>query len=244
MARFIGTTKDYENYLGPRIKNKINNITQKVRVSRNKKCEFCSEIGVLESAHIHGKERKTIIRQVLSKYSNGNYYDIDLAKIEMEILELHKPIESVFYFLCRSCHIKYDNQKKSGLPINYHSSIKKDEGEKAIKTDDMQIKNETYVNIQEILNDELIIFNIVKAYLIDGISYRNIEKMFLEIDSQTRGGGFLVMSVLHELGITGEKKAVLKNKPIEEEIKISSGKYFNTLLKFNEQLQVSKIVME
>ena len=57
------------------------------------------------------------------------------------------------------------------------------------------------------------------------MSYRNIEKTIYDIDSPTRGGGYLAMNKLHELGITGDKKGSLKYKTIDEEIKNANGKY-------------------
>ncbi|MDR1627763.1 MAG: hypothetical protein LBR79_03220 [Oscillospiraceae bacterium] len=100
------------------------------------------------------------------------------------------------------------------------------------------------IDLQKIINGEFVVFSegkspgmenkskdenikkdleIVKAYLIDGLSYREIEKMILRIDSPVRGGGFKVMTVLYELGINGEKKGVLRNNSIENEIKMLKG---------------------
>jgi hypothetical protein len=47
------------------------------------------------------------------------------------------------------------------------------------------------------LSDDTRIIKIIKAYLIDGLSYRNIEKMFFDVDSPARGGGFIAMGILH-----------------------------------------------
>ena len=70
---------------------------------------------------------------------------------------------------------------------------------------------------------------IIEAYLIHGISQRNIQKSILGIDAPIRGGGYNAMEKLHKLGIIGEKKGRLKNKSIDDEIKNASGDYLKTL---------------
>jgi putative restriction endonuclease len=73
------------------------------------------------------------------------------------------------------------------------------------------------------------VLEMIKAYLIDGLSYRDIERNILKIDSQTRGGGYKAMKILHGLGINGNKKGVLKHNAIEKEIKNATGEYLKTL---------------
>ena len=85
-------------------------------------------------------------------------------------------------------------------------------------------------------NEEKKELEIIKAYLINGLSHRDIEKNILGIDSPVRGGGFIAMKFLHELGINGEKKGVLKYKSIEYEIRNAQGNYLETLLKLKDKL--------
>jgi hypothetical protein len=125
MARFIGTVDDYEKYIGPRIRNIVNTLTKGERDKRQGICEFCKEKSELQSAHRHGKERKTLIFEALKKYNNGSYIDVDIEKCENEILELHNPINEVFYFLCMECHRKYDNNNKI-FPIKTEIENKKE----------------------------------------------------------------------------------------------------------------------
>jgi len=131
MARFIGTIDEYIKFIGPRIKNKVNTLTILERKKKQGICEFCKKKTELQSAHKHGKERKTLIFEVLKKYDKGSYFDVDLEKCESEIIELHYPIEQVFYFLCDDCHRKYDNNENSEL------KSKKQE-EDTVKKDDTQ----------------------------------------------------------------------------------------------------------
>ncbi len=113
MASFEGTIQEFHHYIGPRIRNQINTKTKKIRNSKNGICEHCSEKNELESAHIHGKERRTIIESVLSKYSSGELVKVELSSVENEIIEKHEPVEQTFKFLCKSCHTKYDEQFKN-----------------------------------------------------------------------------------------------------------------------------------
>ena len=123
MARFIGTIEEYEKFIGPRIRNKVNTLTIKERKKREGICEFCKKNTELQSAHKRGKERKTLIFEVLKKYDKGIYFDVDLIKCENEIVNLHKPVEQVFFFLCPDCHRKYDNNENSDI-----KPVRKNEG--------------------------------------------------------------------------------------------------------------------
>jgi hypothetical protein len=111
MARFIGTIDDYEKYMGPRIRNAVNTFAKKEQDGKNGKCEFCGKTAELESVYKQKKEHETII-EALKKYSHGSYFDIDIEKCEQEILELHNPINLVFYFLCCECHKNYVSDNK------------------------------------------------------------------------------------------------------------------------------------
>ena len=50
-------------------------------------------------------------------------------------------------------------------------------------------------------------------------------------------GGGIAMNKLHDLGITGDKKGRLKRGTVDNEIKLASGKYLNTLLKYKDKLK-------
>ena len=117
MAFFEGTIQEFHHFVGPRIRNQINTKTKKVRNSKNGICEHCSNKRELESAHIHGKGRRTIIEDVLSSHLVGGLVKIELSEIENEIIDKHNPIDQTFKFLCKSCHTKYDEpfKKKSNF---------------------------------------------------------------------------------------------------------------------------------
>jgi hypothetical protein len=112
MAIFSGTKKEYNDFIGPRIRNVVQRITLNEKKKMNNTCAHCKENNVeLESAHIRGKERKKIIEDILSKYEQGEQIIIDIEKVEKEIMEEHYPISENFIFLCRKCHKNYDSQE-------------------------------------------------------------------------------------------------------------------------------------
>ena len=41
---------------------------------------------------------------------------------------------------------------------------------------------------------------VLRAFLVDGNSYRDIERKILGLDAPVRGGGFAVMNILHKKG--------------------------------------------
>lgn len=129
MATFTGTTKEFHDYIGPRIRNLVNGITRKHRLARNGVCEFCSNKAELQSAHVHGKDRRSIIETKLNTFKTLNgEVTCDLEIIESLIIEAHMPIDDAFKFICHPCHVRYDSnylvpgttsklyKNKSGLP--------------------------------------------------------------------------------------------------------------------------------
>lgn len=83
--------------------------------------------------------------------------------------------------------------------------------------------------------DIAIELNVIKAYLVDGRSHRDIQKNILGIPAPKRGGGFVAMKILHKYGILGEHKAKLKDLSEEELLKyfpeIRTNVNFNMLTK-------------
>jgi len=119
MARFTGEVGDFNKFIGPRLRNVVNLITREYRKSIGK-CEVCSSTENLESAHINGKERKTLMLNAYDKYlySKEELLDVDLNQFELDFRKLHFPLEESFKVLCRECHRKYD--KKPQNPKNIH----------------------------------------------------------------------------------------------------------------------------
>jgi hypothetical protein len=108
MASFLGTKEDFNTYIGPRIRNLVNQIAKKDRDARNGICQHCGEKAKLDSAHKHGKGRKTLIEMALKDFDKGPYIEVDLTKFEELFIKYHQPINETFLFLCRKCHNEYD----------------------------------------------------------------------------------------------------------------------------------------
>jgi hypothetical protein len=122
MAKFIGSSQEFHHFIGPKLRNAINNITRKHRSKRNGICDECGKQAELHSAHLHGRDRRTIIEAILRDYSDNKHtISCDLEEIEGLILQAHLPIEGTFRFLCPACHAQYDRRVSSSKP-EHHSS--------------------------------------------------------------------------------------------------------------------------
>lgn len=116
MANFEGTIQEFHHFLGPRIRNAVNNFTRTHRNQRDGICENCGEKKELHSAHIHGQDRRTIIQNILSSHMNNGQVKCNIGEIEKEILTAHLPIENCFKFLCHVCHVAYDSNNNFQTP--------------------------------------------------------------------------------------------------------------------------------
>jgi hypothetical protein len=121
MASFIGTKDDFNTFIGPRIRNLVNQIAKKDRDARNGICQHCGVKAKLDSAHKHGKGRKTLIEMALKNFDKGSYIEVDLKKFEELFINYHQPINETFLFLCRKCHNEYD---KNHIPETDHDEEK------------------------------------------------------------------------------------------------------------------------
>jgi hypothetical protein len=77
---------------------------------------------------------------------------------------------------------------------------------------------------------------IIKAYLVQGYSYRTIEKEILEIESPARGGGFVAKKILNAYGVEGKHKKSITNSNIDEKIISSSNILKQTLTELRKSL--------
>ena len=109
MSSFYGTIEDVDKFLMPRIRNRVQTLARPYKNLRNGVCQHCGrENGTLEAAHVHGRDRKTIVREALEKYRSGSgYHIVDLDLFEDEVVTAHEPIEETFLFLCKDCHRAY-----------------------------------------------------------------------------------------------------------------------------------------
>ena len=143
MATFSGTIQEFHNFIGPRIRNCVNIFVKNVKNEQNGICSSCKKHAPLEAAHQHGKDRKLIISKVQDNYLTDGRVEIDdISFVENQILEMHKPIQDTFIFLCRECHIKYDNRaNKSTNRISDHTKKLRDNDHKKLGRLDKWAKN-------------------------------------------------------------------------------------------------------
>jgi hypothetical protein len=66
---------------------------------------------------------------------------------------------------------------------------------------------------------------VIRAYLIEAKSHRQIQEEILGIEAPSRGGGFVAMEILHHFGISGSKKGILKKSSLDEEYLNATGSY-------------------
>ena len=90
--------------------------------------------------------------------------------------------------------------------------------------------------------DEDTILKVVISYLVDGMSHRDIQKQILGLPAPARGGGFIAMDILHYFDIDGNKKGVLKQRKLEDELELSQGEYKKILQKIKEYFNAEQEV--
>jgi len=112
MATFIGTIQEFRRYIGPQLRNLVQQIT-KMHKTAVGGCEYCGFTGNLEAAHVHGRERNALIDIIASDFRSGTTLAVDLVEFEARFKAEHKPIEKSILILCRSCHGKYDSRHPS-----------------------------------------------------------------------------------------------------------------------------------
>lgn len=110
MGTFTGTKLEFKKYFGGYCRNKVHEITNQYRKSRNGMCEYCKNKEELQAAHVQGAERVKIIELILDRcFKVGDdEYLVDLDDFEKEFIKAHRPIDKNFHFLCHKCHSKYD----------------------------------------------------------------------------------------------------------------------------------------
>lgn len=69
-----------------------------------------------------------------------------------------------------------------------------------------------------------------RLYLEKSVSFRNLERQVLGIDSAARGGGFIAKTALNNFGITAANKGALRYRTVQTEIDAATGAYRNALI--------------
>ena len=137
MASFYGNAEEVNHFLMPHVRNLVQYLTRSAKQRAGGACERCGRNDVtLEAAHVHGRERKAIVAEVLERYRAGDGFHIgDLYAFEQEIITAHEPIDETFLFLCHDCHMEYDAIERSAMakaPIATSNAEKEAVPEQAI----------------------------------------------------------------------------------------------------------------
>lgn len=107
MSRFTGTTREFKRYIGPRLRNVVQQISRKQKTAIGA-CEHCGADGELSAAHVHGRDRTGIIDMLLGSSESDALVDVDLVEFERAFKREHEPVEKAILVLCSICHRKYD----------------------------------------------------------------------------------------------------------------------------------------
>ena len=107
MASFTGSNKEFRRYIGPMLRNLVQQFTRKHKAEIGA-CEHCGTRQALESAHIHGRGRNELIDLILRDFIHKEIITVDLDIFEKRFKEEHQPLEKSILILCDSCHTKYD----------------------------------------------------------------------------------------------------------------------------------------
>lgn len=112
MAQFSGTNREFKRYIGPQLRNLVQQITRSHRRSIGA-CQHCGATTDLESAHVAGRDRNQIIDHLLEEHTTQGLIEVDLVEFEQAFKEEHHPLEKSILILCSSCHRKYDGSEVS-----------------------------------------------------------------------------------------------------------------------------------
>jgi predicted nucleic-acid-binding Zn-ribbon protein len=111
MASFIGIRKEFRRYIGPRLRNLVQQISKNHRVALAN-CQHCGTSEYLQAAHVVGRDRNQIIDILLEKFTHNDIVTIDIGEFEKSFKIEHAPLENSILILCRACHTKYDSNPK------------------------------------------------------------------------------------------------------------------------------------
>lgn len=120
MAYIEGTLEDIYTYLGPRTSDIVTQLARPYRKEKGirKSCgelnndgTKCKQYTGLHAAHLKGRERKVLIREILDEFgkkTTEKTYKIELKKFEEEFKKKHENFHDVIKFMCPSHHKNYD----------------------------------------------------------------------------------------------------------------------------------------
>ena len=119
MAHFTGTFEDFNKFINPITRNLVANMSRKAKKHTTCSNSDCNKRTTLQAAHLSGKERPTIVANIICEMMNKtqidkyDIVDVDLNLFLQKFIEEHTPLEKAVRILCRECHIKYDKENKT-----------------------------------------------------------------------------------------------------------------------------------
>lgn len=127
-VEFRGTVAAFKRYLGPWLRNVVKDISKKHKATVGE-CQHCGTTdGPFDAAHVHGRERVTIIHELLGASDGAAVVHVDLPAFQAAFKAEHTPVEKALLVLCKACHTAYDTPTpvaadpvvKEILPIVLH----------------------------------------------------------------------------------------------------------------------------
>lgn len=108
-ATFTGTIAQFNRFLGPHWRVLVQQTSKKHKATIGA-CQFDpAHEGPFDAAHIHGRERTTLLRGLLGDPKKGDVFTVDMVELEAKFKAEHHPIEKSILVLCKSCHTAYDS---------------------------------------------------------------------------------------------------------------------------------------
>ena len=111
---FVGTQDEFNKFLGPFVRNLIQNKTRVYKKSLNHTCQGCCKTArELQAAHVRGTDRITMINAILDRHIDKKTGKVscNIGDVMTMIMDSHHPITDSFKFLCEPCHKLYDAGK-------------------------------------------------------------------------------------------------------------------------------------
>ncbi|WP_055448416.1 hypothetical protein [Lacinutrix mariniflava] len=120
MATFNGSSKEFNDFIGPLARNIVCNLSRKIKEKTTCRHDGCKKRKPLEAAHLKGKGRIEIIASILAPFEiEDDFFEIDLELFKSEFKDAHTPIENVILPMCKEHHLEYDREEniKPEYPI-------------------------------------------------------------------------------------------------------------------------------
>lgn len=113
MAVFIGNLKEFSDFIGPVARNIVCNMSRNFKKNTTCRHDGCNKRKPLEAAHIKGKDRPTIIADILADYKiSDDKYEVELNEFKIKFINAHTPITEIILPMCKEHHLAYDKANK------------------------------------------------------------------------------------------------------------------------------------